>query len=359
MEKNGFRINAIGAFDYSGVSVSGAGDINGDTFDDVIVGATYAPRPDGKVTGQGYVIFGKGDGFDADVELAGLDGSSGFTINGVNRYDYLGASVSSAGDFNGDGIDDIIIGAPQAKIFNGLDTGQSYVIFGKADTFVSSLDVTDLNGTNGFVIDGDQIGGSLGSSISSAGDINGDGINDVIVGAAKASRSYVIFGDSSLGSKANLSVKNLDGSNGFVIEGARYTDGLGVSVSGAGDFNGDGIDDIIVGAPSANSKSITNVGEGYVIFGRSGGFDASLDLEILEDTEGIVFQGSEYQDHLGRSVSSIGDFNDDGVDDIIIGATRSNSFSFGGAGEAYVVFGRSDIELGDSDLVASFDSGTH
>ena len=107
---NGFRLDGANRGDQSGVSVSSAGDVNGDGYDDVIIGAWGAGN-NGAGSGSSYVVFGKASGFDATMDLSALDGSNGFRIDGVHRADYSGVSVSSAGDFNGDGYDDVIIGA--------------------------------------------------------------------------------------------------------------------------------------------------------------------------------------------------------------------------------------------------------
>ena len=111
-------------------------------------------------------------------------------INGVNPADLLGISVGAAGDINGDGIDDLLIGADGAGP-NGLYSGASYVVFGSNQGFSTPLNLSTLNGANGFVINGVKYDSS-GASVSGAGDINDDGIDDVMVGATLA--SYVIFG---------------------------------------------------------------------------------------------------------------------------------------------------------------------
>src|SRR4028119_1835166 len=108
---NGFAINGIADGDQSGSSVSSAGDVNGDGFDDLIIGARYADPNGINAAGQSYVVFGSNSGFGADLNLWDLDGSKGFAINGIAAGDISGRSVSSAGDVNGDGFDDLIIGA--------------------------------------------------------------------------------------------------------------------------------------------------------------------------------------------------------------------------------------------------------
>ncbi|MEO1149315.1 MAG: integrin alpha, partial [Cyanobacteria bacterium J06638_22] len=179
---------------------------------------------------------------------------NGFVISGIDEDDNSGAAVSSAGDINGDGIDDLIIGAPVANLLGG----EGYVVFGSSEGFDARLQLSTLDGSNGFVITTD-LGGffsySIGDAVSSAGDINGDGIDDLIIGAPRADsdengeagESYVVFGSSS-GFDASLDLSALDGSNGFVINGIDSDDFSGSAVSSAGDINGDGIDDLIVGA---------------------------------------------------------------------------------------------------------------
>jgi hypothetical protein len=126
---NGFRINGVAADDYAGRSVSAAGDINDDGFADLIVGA-FSANPNGPESGAAYVVFGKAGGFAATLNLSGLTGANGFRIAGVAAGDYAGWSLSAAGDVNGDGVDDLIVGAWTADV-NGSSSGAAYVIYGK------------------------------------------------------------------------------------------------------------------------------------------------------------------------------------------------------------------------------------
>ena len=202
---NGFRLDGVTAGNISGVSVSSAGDVNGDGFDDVIVGAGGAD-PNGNNSGSSYVVFGKASGFSATMELSNLDGSNGFRLDGVTNGDYAGWSVSNAGDVNGDGFDDVIVGAVRADP-NGNNSGSSYVVFGKASGFSATLELSSLNGNNGFRLDGVAAYDVSGRSVSHAGDVNGDGFDDLIVGAYGADpngrdssgSSYIIFGRSDFG----------------------------------------------------------------------------------------------------------------------------------------------------------------
>src|SRR5262245_27855556 len=127
------------------------------------------------------------------IELSGLDGSNGFKINGVAAYDVSGYSVASAGDVNGDGFDDLIIGAYRADP-NGEQSGASYVVFGSDQGFAANLNLSTLDGSNGFKLSGVATYDWSGFSVASAGDVNGDGFDDVIIGSPNADQSYVVFG---------------------------------------------------------------------------------------------------------------------------------------------------------------------
>jgi len=337
---NGFRLDGVGERDYSGKSVSGAGDINGDGIDDIIIGAPEAD-PNGIATsGSSYVLFGSTAGFASAFSLSTLDGTNGFRIDGSSVNDFSGRSVSDAGDINGDGIDDLIIGGYGANSF----TGAGYVLFGSASGFAATLALSSLNGANGFRLDGITEYDSTGQSVSSAGDINGDGINDLVIGAPKsdttstgyaynAGVSYVVFG-STAGFNATLSLSALNGTNGFALEGEQQ-DWAGSSVSGIGDINDDGVDDLLIGAEGGNA--------GYVVFGSTAGFNATQKLSSLNGNNGFRIDTSEGDQGLGSSVSSAGDINGDGFNDLIIGNRQYGSFS---EGAAYVVFGQ-----GKSDVI--------
>ena len=343
---NGFVINGIDAGDESGYSVSSAGDINNDGYDDIIIGA-YGADPNGDYSGESYVVFGKAAGsYSASLELSSLNGTNGFVINGIDAGDSSGVSVSSAGDINNDGYDDIIIGADGADP-NGDYSGESYVVFGKAaGSYSASLELSSLNGTNGFVINGIDGDDYSGSSVSSAGDINNDGYDDIIIGAQSADpngdysgESYVVFGKAT-GFSASLGLSSLNGTNGFVINGIDAYDYSGFSVSSAGDINNDGYDDIIIGAYLADPNS-DDAGESYVVFGKAAGsYSASLELSTLDGTNGFVINGIDGYDNSGFSVSSAGDINNDGYDDIIIGARFADPNGDDASGESYVVFGK-------------------
>ncbi|MBC7986492.1 MAG: FG-GAP repeat protein [Sphingomonadaceae bacterium] len=345
---NGFRLDGIDRYDASGRSVSSAGDVNGDGFDDIIIGASGAAPGGVGYTGQSYVVFGKAAGFTASLDLAALDGSDGFRIDGIDPSDQCGVSVSSAGDVNGDGFDDIVIGAYGGDPGGDTNAGESYVVFGHAGGFAPRLDLATLDGINGFRVEGIDAFDRSGYSVSSAGDVNGDGFDDIIIGAhganpggaAYAGRSYVVFGRPGEFA-ASLDLASLDGTNGFGIDGIAARDFSGWSVSAAGDVNGDGLDDITIGAFGGDPDGYSYAGESYIMFGKSGGFAADFDLVMLDGTNGFRLDGIDGFDRSGISVSSAGDVNGDGFDDIVIGADGAyrGSKHFA-AGESYVVFGK-------------------
>ena len=242
-------------------AVARAGDVNGDGYDDVLVGEPSPAYTAGyNAAGSWYVVFG---GTTGRIELADL-GGRGFRIDGAASNQ--GISATGVGDVNGDGYDDVLVGDGSATNNSRLWCGSAYLVLGGTDT--RSVDLADL-GDRGFRIDGAATGDFLGSSVAGAGDVNADGYDDLLIGAPSAENNdrdlsgstYVVFG----GDTDPLDLADL-GNRGFRIDGAAQ-DRSGSSVAGAGDVNGDGYDDVVIGVPSAGINGHDGSGSAYVVFG--------------------------------------------------------------------------------------------
>jgi len=247
--------------DNSGWSVAGAGDVNADGYDDILIGAPLNNEGPGDDSGQTYLIFGKATGWTRDVSLGTADAS----FQGQVGDDSSGTSVAGAGDVDGDGYDDFLIGAPLNDEGPGNEGGQSYLIFGKASGW--AMDTGLANADASFW---GQAGDDYsGSAVAGAGDVNGDGYDDLLIGALEnnegpgneAGQTYLILGKAS-GWGMDTDLGNADAS----FWGEAASDFSGVSVAGAGDVNGDGYDDILIGAYLNDEGSDDNTGQTYLIF---------------------------------------------------------------------------------------------
>ena len=159
-------------------------------------------------------------------------------------------------------------------------------------------------------------------------------------------QAYVVFGDDSQ-SAATLELSALDGSNGFMLVGEHDASFAGYTVASAGDVNGDGLNDLLIGAYGYDGSASTDAGKTYLLYGTSTGFGAVVQLGGLDGSNGIVFEGISGE-QSGVSVAGIGDVNNDGYDDIAIGADLD------GAGAAYILFGSADMQsLKLDDIVSS------
>jgi hypothetical protein len=272
---DGVKIDGNQSGSWSGHSVANAGDVNHDGKTDLIIGAHQTSPPGLSLAGRAYIVFGKGNGtWPTTINLSNLNAADGVIINGAAVNNWLGWSVSGNVDVNGDNTADVIVGAYQADPNSTRnEAGITYVVFGSATlpAIIDTSGSTFFDGTKGFKLFGEKADDQSGYSVSSASDMNGDGIGDIIIGArhwdldetaTNAGRSYVVFGHRGAW-PAVVELSSLNGKNGFTISGNLKNENSGYSVSGAGDINNDGLSDIIVGAPYWNS----NPGRAVVVYG--------------------------------------------------------------------------------------------
>lgn len=379
LNNNAQSIDGLEAADWAGWAVAPAGDVNGDGFDDIIVGAPQTDVRDGdgvlitEDNGAAYVLFSDETGtFPTLTQVQG--GTRGFGILGAQAGDNAGFSVAGGVDINGDGLSDVVIGAPYAGT-NGDNSGSTYVVFGKSDTnYVPLQYLNDGSSDKGFAIHGaytqDYSGGSL-----VVGDVNGDGLGDIVIGetvtrflagtgsfalrnlledgAADPNLAYVVYGkkDKSVVQLANVATDY--NTQGFAITRPNrklFNDWhYGAQVLPTGDFNSDGLTDFIV----SNGLYVDTAGTSYVVYGRIGG-EAIKYNNIYKDEHGIKItpEGSNnYGFDFGNATlnalpsfttSHVGDVNADGVDDIALLLTDTGCCSAIDDPRAYIIFGGAD-----------------
>ncbi|MBP9095756.1 MAG: FG-GAP repeat protein, partial [Ignavibacteria bacterium] len=280
------------AGDWFGVSAACAGDVNGDGLSDFIVGANGNDAAANNA-GAAYLFFGR----------TSINYSSSLTLTGTGAGDAFGSVVSSAGDVNGDGYSDVLVSA-FLNDAGGVDAGRVYCYFGGA----SMNNVVDVTFT------GQAGSDEFGRGINSAGDVNGDGYSDIIIGApnndggaTNAGRVYIYYGGSSVDNTADKTITSIYANTNF-----------GYSVAGIGDVNGDAFDDVIVGIPQSN-RTAANYGAADVYFG-------GINMDIYPD---ILLNGNETNSGFGYSVSTAGDLNGDGYFDFLVGAPYNNGNAIG------------------------------
>jgi hypothetical protein len=307
---DGLRLVAESADDGFGFSVAPAGDVNGDAIPDVVVGA---PSQDAleDFAGRAYVFYGP---FDGDRDAADADA----TISTQNFGDNVGFSVASAGDTNDDGFDDLLVGA-RGNDARGIQAGQAYLFLGPLE---GALFPADADAT----FAGDAFD-ELGRTVASAGDLNGDGFADVAIGSPLALDGGVSAGQV-LVYYGPVTGAQTPQTADATINGLVFNELLGHSVAAAGDLDGDGIGDLAIGAPRPNLNG-SGTGTVYVFFGPVLGTMSANEADVR-----IV--GERLNDEFGSAVSSAGDVNADGIDDLFVGASQ---FSGGVSGRAYVFHG--------------------
>ena len=368
-----------------------SGDINGDGYQDILLGASHSSR-NGWDSGSVYLLLGGfGNNWGMNFYLNSAD-----AIFVGDRLDNVGYPVDGGGDINGDGLDDILIGAAEGRDEAGPEPGRVFLVFGRSSanwgrdvrlrdmadvTFVgeNAYDQTGLSlsiigdinkdGCDDFIIaapfndDGSQDGGKVflflgkrgwpkevnvssanasfvsrnknfwaGYSVSGVGDVNGDGIPDFAIASPNWNGTiYLIFGRNSVNWGQNFDLDNAD----VIFHGEGGGDKAGELVTNATDANGDGLSDILIGAPG-NDSGGTNAGKVYLFFGRR---NWKHDIWLSEANASFIGEGSGDAIGMMKSVAGNGDVNNDGISDILIGAPH-NGQSGDEAGKIYLIYGQ-------------------
>lgn len=313
-------------YDEAGRSIASAGDVNGDGYDDLLIGAPeYNSRQ-----GRAYLYLGGIEGWRINDNLGNADA----IYTGEATQDQAGFSVSGAGDVNNDGYDDMLISSP------GIS--RVYLVLGSASPAGASLGTADA------MYDGENSGSYGCASVAGAGDVNGDGHDDILIGDyaynSNQGRSYIILGSASPSDTAL-------GSADAIYTGEAAGDSAGFSVAGVGDVDGDYFADFLIGAQGFNS----NQGRAYLILGSGSLFSTNL------ASADAIYTGESTSDYAGNSVAGAGDVNGDGLADLIIGA-YGNDDGGSAAGRAYLVLGNANlgnIALSDADAIYTGESANN
>ncbi len=288
-----------------GHSVTSAGDVDGDGYDDLLAGASEYANPE----------VGEGAAFLFHGSATGVAASPGWSVESDEDDAYLGTSVAAAGDVNGDGYADVAVGSFQ---HDGGETDE-----GEGRLYLGSP--TGLGTTAAWTVESDSAGAFFGYSVAGAGDVDGDGYADLIVGAPRYDGGSPLEGAAFLyaGSASGLEV-----TPAWMTEADQGGAELGHSVSSAGDSNGDGFEDVLVGAPGYDDGEIDE-GAAFLYFGSPSG---------LEVTPGWMGQADHAGAEFGHSVANAGDVDGDGLADVVVGAYLY-PFTMSNEGAAFVYSG--------------------
>lgn len=321
----------LGKYEYDafGFYMSGNGDVNGDGIDDFLIGAPAGNEAGGPKPGHAFLFFGRTTA-DWGNDCVARDRADASFV-GRHEYDHAGEAVAMIGDVNQDGFDDFIIGAP-LNDDGAEESGKVYLFLGKAAGWERNMDIESADAS--FI--GTRTREWVGYIVSSAGDFNGDGFADLLIGSPHfdyfGGRIYLIFGKAEADWGTNFDLADAD----VIFAGEYPYDKAGWALACAGDVNNDGYSDILIGAPN-NDDNGEQSGKVYLILGKSEGWAKNINLKDADAS----WRGEKVDDEAGWSVSGLSDINYDGCDEILIGAWRNNQIGTN-CGKAYLIYGQTD-----------------
>jgi hypothetical protein len=332
--------------DYAGWAVGAAGDVDGDGLDDLLIGAYNAG--DGSVrTGMAFIVAAGSLSASGTLDLSAAD----WRFIGEDASDQAGKHVAGAGDVDDDGYADILVGAPNLDA-TSTNEGGVYVYLGGDLGTVPDVQLYDAHA----VLTGEAGGDRVGEAAVSAGDVDGDGMADLLVGASGnddagtgAGKAYLLYGD---GVTGDIDLGDAD----FGWTGEAAGDAAGASVAGLGDVDGDGTDDLLVGAWGSDDAA-SNAGQAYILLGGS----LPADGAPLSSAS-ITLLGEGADDFAAYAAAGPGDVDGDGLGDILLGA-YGDAPAGSRSGRSYLVYasslsGLSTLDLGSADHRFSGEAGS-